>query len=168
MPTQHDVVMVGTVLSQKDRGLAPPAAVGVLVQLVESVREPWAAEQHAASIALGDVSSVTCVRIRHARAGAATFGICREQGCVFAVEVVDLLLQLDKLVLMFVSCQLGMLGSVEGVDFGQQIHAFAHSIGCEQCSVLSLKLCYVLLQLAVCLPVGMCLVSCLSELCACG
>ena len=42
--------MMGTVLGQKDRGLAPPAAVGVLVQLVESVREPWAAEQRAASI----------------------------------------------------------------------------------------------------------------------
>ena len=96
MPTQHDVVMVGTVLSQKDRGLAPPAAVGVLVQLVESVREPWAAEQRAASIALGDVSGARRVRIRHARAGAATFGICREQGRVSAVEVVNLLPELDK------------------------------------------------------------------------
>ena len=112
MPTQHDVVMVGAVLGQKDRGLAPPAAVGVLVQLVESVREPWAAEQRAASIALGDVSGARRVRIRHARAGAATFGICREQGCVFAVEVVDLPLQLDKLVLVFVSCRFGVLGGV--------------------------------------------------------
>ena len=160
--------MVGTVLGQKDRGLAPPAAVGVLVQLVESVREPWAAEQRAASIALGDVSGATRVRIRHARAGAATFGICREQGCVFAVEVVDLPLQLDKLVLVFVSCRLGVLGGVEGVDFGRQIHAFARSVGREQRGVLSLELCYAPLQLAVCLPVGMRLASCLGELCACG
>ena len=92
--------MVGTVLGQKDCGLAAPAVVGVLVQLVESVHERGTAEQRADCIALGDVSGSTRVRICHACAGAATFGIRCEQGCVpasKAVEVIDLPLQLDKL-----------------------------------------------------------------------
>ena len=52
---QPDVVMVGTVLSQKDCGLALPAAVGMLMQPVVSVHEPGATEQRAARVALGNV-----------------------------------------------------------------------------------------------------------------
>ena len=54
MLTELDAVVVGTVLSQKDCTLALPAAVSVLVQLIESVHEPGAAEQCAAHVALGD------------------------------------------------------------------------------------------------------------------
>ena len=89
MLTELDAVMVGTVLSQKDCGLALPAVVGVLVQLVGSVHKRGTAEQRAACMALGDVSSATRVRICHACAGAATFGIHREQGCVFVSKVVE-------------------------------------------------------------------------------
>jgi hypothetical protein len=82
------VVVVGTVLGQKDCGLAPPAAVGVLVQPVASVHEPGAAEQRAARVALGDAPMLlqwlalecasAAIAARHARTGAATLGIGRE------------------------------------------------------------------------------------------
>ena len=168
MLTELDVVMVGMVLSQKDCGLALPTVVGMLMQLVMSVHERGAAEQCAASRALGDVSGATHVRICHACAGAVTFSICHEQGCVFAVEVVDLLLQLDNFVLTLVSCRLGVFDSVGGVDAGGQTHACVCGAGCKRRGVLSLKHCYVLLQLTVRLFVGMRLLSCLSELCVCG
>ena len=130
---QPDVVMVGTVLSQKDCGLALPAAVSVLVLLVASVHEPRAAEQCATHIALGNVPmpqqqlvlqcvSVVCA-VHHVHTGAATFSISHKQGCVAAVEVVDLLSQLSNLTLVLVSCCLSMFDSIEGVDTGGQICA---------------------------------------------
>ena len=89
---QPDVVMVGTVIGQKDCGLAPPAAVGMLMQLVASVHEPGAAEQCAACIALGDWSMLlqhqsrdhVCATgsLRGMCAGAATCSVGCEQRCV--------------------------------------------------------------------------------------
>ena len=126
MPTKLDAVVVGTVLGQKDCFLAPPAAVGVLVQLAASVYECGAAEQRAACVALGDAPMLwlwlafertsVASAARHARTGAATLGIVREQGCVAAVEVVNLPPQLDNLALVFVSHQLSGLGSTETVS----------------------------------------------------
>ena len=171
MPTELDAVMVGMVLGQKDCGLAASAVISMLMQLIESVYKHRTAEQRAACIALGDVSGLTWVRIGHACARAATFSMCCEQGCVSvskAVDVVDLLLQLHKLMLMLMSRRLGILYSIEDADTGGQTHACARSVGCEQRGVLSLEPCYMALQLAVCLLVGMHLMLCLSELCACG
>ena len=92
----------------------------------------------------------------HTHTGAATLRIIRKQGCVAAAEVIDLLLQLNKLALAFVSRRLSVLDSVEGVDAGGQIHACVCGVGCEWCGVLSLELRYATLQLTVDLFVGMC------------
>jgi len=122
VPTKLDAVVVGTVLGQKDCFLAPPAAVGVLVQLAASVYECGAAEKRATCVALGDAPMLwlwlafertsVASAARHARTGAATLGIVREQGCVVAAEVVDLLLQPDVLALVLLSRRLGVLDSV--------------------------------------------------------
>ena len=55
------------------------------------------------------------IAARHTRTGAATLGIVREQGCVVAVEVVDLPPQLDELALALVSRRLGVPGSLSVV-----------------------------------------------------
>ena len=120
--------MVGMLLSQKDCGLASesPTAVGMLMQLVASVHEPRAAEQCATCVALGNVpmpwrrlalqhASVVHA-VCHICAGAATFSISCEQGCVAAVEVMDSLLQLNKLTWLFVSRRLGRPGSMHAVS----------------------------------------------------
>ena len=52
--TQVDAVVVSPVLGQEDGGLAPVTALGMLVQLVECVREPGAGKQRATGIALHD------------------------------------------------------------------------------------------------------------------
>ena len=171
MPMELDVVVVGTVLGQKDCSLALPTAVGMLVLLVESVHECGAAEQCATPIALGNVSSMMHVRICHAHTRAVMFGICRKQGCVLvsqAVEVVNLPLQPAKLMLMCMSHHLSVLDSVEGVDAGGQTQACACGAGCEWHGVLSFEVCYVLLQLTVRLLVGVHFALCLSELSVCS
>ena len=69
---------------------------------------------------------------------------------------------------MLVSCRLGVLDGVEGVDAGGQTHARACGAGCERRGVLLLEVRYASLQLAVRLLVGMRFAPRLGELCACG
>lgn len=83
-------------------------------------------------------------------------------------EVIDLLLQLDKLMLMLMSCCLSMLDSVEGVDAGGQTQAHVCSTGCKWRGMLLFEVCYVLLQLTVRLLVGVHFMLHLSELPVCS